>query len=63
MITNGSYTTVVPGELDVFFEELEVVAPRGAAPDPVKMLPVFQKYHQELLGPPLGARSPIKAKP
>lgn len=49
--------------LDLFFEELEVVAPRGAVPDPAKMLPVCQKYHQELLGPPLGARSPIKAKP
>ncbi len=49
-------TTVVPGGVDLFFEELEQVAPRGAAPDPVRMLPVFEKYGQELLGPPLRAR-------
>ena len=50
-------TTVVPGGLDLFFEELETVAPRGTAPDPAKMLPIFEKYNLELLGPPLAARS------
>ena len=55
-------TTVVPGGLDLFFEELEEVAPRGAAPDPAKMLPLLQKYHQELLGPPLAARPPVDGK-
>jgi mannose-6-phosphate isomerase-like protein (cupin superfamily) len=55
-------TTAVPGGLDLFFEELEEVVPRGAAPDPAKMLPVFQKYHQELLGSPLAARSPVHGK-
>jgi quercetin dioxygenase-like cupin family protein len=48
-------TTVVPGGVDEFFEELETAAPRGAVPDPSKMLPVFEKYGQELLGPPLAA--------
>jgi mannose-6-phosphate isomerase-like protein (cupin superfamily) len=48
-------TTVVPGGVDLFFEELEAVAPRGTKPDPARMMPVFQKYRQELLGPPLSA--------
>lgn len=49
-------TTVVPGGIDLFFEEVETVAPRGTAPDPAKLAPVFQKYGQELLGPPLAGR-------
>ena len=49
-------TTVVPGGLDLFFEDLEAVAPRGTVPDPAKMLPIFEKHNQELLGPPLSAR-------
>ena len=48
--------TSVPGGIDLFFEELENVVPRGAAPDPAKVRPVFEKYRQELLGPPLRAR-------
>ena len=43
-------TTVVPGGVDLFFEELEEVVPRGAQPDPAKMRPVFEKHNQELLG-------------
>jgi mannose-6-phosphate isomerase-like protein (cupin superfamily) len=46
--------TVVPGGLDLFFEELEAVVPAGAAPDASKMTPLFEKYGQEMLGPPLG---------
>lgn len=53
--------TVVPGGVDVFFEELETAAPRGAVPDPTKMLPIFEKHGQELLGPPLAARSVVTA--
>jgi len=49
-------TTVVPGGVDLFFEELETVAPRGAVPDVARMSLVFEKHRQELLGPPLGAR-------
>jgi mannose-6-phosphate isomerase-like protein (cupin superfamily) len=50
-------TTVVPGGVDLFFEDLEKAVPRGAAPDPAKMRPVFEKHGQELLGPPMRARS------
>jgi mannose-6-phosphate isomerase-like protein (cupin superfamily) len=46
-------TTVVPGGLDLFFEELEEIVPRGSAPDPEKMMPLFEKYKMALLGPPL----------
>lgn len=53
-------TTVVPGGLDLFFEELETVVPAGAVPDPVKMVPLFEKYRLELLGPPLADR-PVAA--
>ncbi len=49
-------TTVVPGGIDLFFEELDKALPRGAAPDPGKMLPIFEKYGQELLGPPMRSR-------
>ena len=50
-------TTVVPGGLDLFFEELEQVAPRGTAPEPTKLRPLFEKHGQELLGPPMRGRS------
>jgi mannose-6-phosphate isomerase-like protein (cupin superfamily) len=53
-------TTVVPGGVDEFFEELERVAPRGSVPDRAKMLPIFEKHGQELLGPPL-ARPAVAA--
>jgi mannose-6-phosphate isomerase-like protein (cupin superfamily) len=49
-------TTAIPGGIDVFFEEIEAVAPRGSAPDPARLMPVFKKHRQELLGPPLRAR-------
>jgi mannose-6-phosphate isomerase-like protein (cupin superfamily) len=50
-------TTVVPGGVDLFFEDLDKALPRGAAPDPAKILPIFEKHGQELLGPPLRATS------
>jgi mannose-6-phosphate isomerase-like protein (cupin superfamily) len=46
-------TTVVPGGIDIFFEELERAAPRGSVPDPAAILPVFARHSLELLGPPL----------
>src|SRR4051794_26697442 len=49
-------TTVVPGGLDLFFEELEAAVPRGSSIDPPKLVPLFEKYGQELLGPPLAQR-------
>jgi mannose-6-phosphate isomerase-like protein (cupin superfamily) len=48
--------TVVPGGLDVFFEEMDAASPGGAFPDPAKMLPIMAKHGLELLGPPLAAR-------
>jgi mannose-6-phosphate isomerase-like protein (cupin superfamily) len=50
-------TTVVPGGLDIFFEELDAAAPRGTIPDMAKMLPLLEKHNLELLGPPLAART------
>jgi mannose-6-phosphate isomerase-like protein (cupin superfamily) len=49
-------TTVVPGGIDIFFEELETAVPRGTVPDTAKMIPIFEKHGFELLGPPLDAR-------
>jgi quercetin dioxygenase-like cupin family protein len=46
-------TTAIPGGIDDFFKDLEAVAPRGTAPDAARMIPVFEKHRQELLGPPL----------
>ena len=47
----------VPGGIDLFFEEVDAVAPRGAKPDFAKIVPIAEKYGHELLGPPLRARS------
>ncbi len=47
---------VVPGGLDIFFEELSAVVPPGTVPDPASLAPLFRKHGLELLGPPLGAR-------
>jgi mannose-6-phosphate isomerase-like protein (cupin superfamily) len=55
-------TTVVPGGLDLFFEDLERVAPRGTAPDPALLTPVFEKHRQELLGPPMRLRVDTSAE-
>ena len=52
-------TTVVPGGVDLFFEDLEKVVPRGAVPDPAKVLPIFEKHGQEMLGPPLRTRPAV----
>jgi hypothetical protein len=43
-------TAVVPGGLDIFFEELETTAPRGTVPDPAKLSQICEKHGQELLG-------------
>jgi mannose-6-phosphate isomerase-like protein (cupin superfamily) len=52
-----SMITVVPGGLDLFFEEVLAVCPPGSAPDVQKILPLFGKYRMELLGPPLAERA------
>jgi len=51
--TGHLLTTAVPGGLDVFFEALEAVSPRGSTPDPGKLMPIFDQHGMELLGPPL----------
>ena len=48
--------TVVPGGIDIFFEELSVLVPPGTIPDPATLLPLFERHGLELLGPPLAAR-------
>lgn len=50
-------TVVVPGGLDLFFEELERAVPPGGEIEPAKVVPLFEKYGMELLGPPLAARN------
>jgi mannose-6-phosphate isomerase-like protein (cupin superfamily) len=52
-------TVVVPGGLDLFFEELEAAVPAGTSPataDPSAVVPIFRKHNLELLGPPLSMR-------
>lgn len=54
--TGRTLTTVIPGGLDVFFEELEMIAPDGNITDPGPVAALFEKHDLELLGPPLSAR-------
>ena len=55
--TNGhTVVTVVPGGLDLFFEEVLEVTQPGAEPDPTLLQPIFKKHGLELLGPPMNAR-------
>lgn len=49
--------TVVPGGLDLFFEEIRDTVPPGSRPDPAALAPIFERHGMELLGPPLGARA------
>jgi mannose-6-phosphate isomerase-like protein (cupin superfamily) len=59
--TPGRLLVIVqPAGLDVFFEEVAQVASGMAHPDPGIIVPLFQKYGLELLGPPLGARTAAK---
>ena len=48
--------TVVPGGLDLFFEEASTAMSDGAKPDPAAMEKLFKKYGLELLGPPMRMR-------
>ena len=52
--TTGTHVVIVePAGLEVFFAEIAALDGR---PDPAKVLPIFDKYGLELLGPPMGAR-------
>src|SRR3954447_13538530 len=48
--------TVVPGGLDLFFEEINASAVPGLEPDPAKLAPIFERHGLPLAGPPLAAR-------
>lgn len=59
--TNGrTIVTVVPGGLDLFFEEVDQTVSRHAVPDMEAVHVLFHKYGMELLGPPLAARHSAK---
>ena len=45
--------TVVPGGLDLFFEEITANSQPGGAPDPAKLVPIFERHGLTLAGPPL----------
>ena len=55
--TGRTLTTVVPGGLDIFFEELSEMVPEGAPFHPSVVRPLFQKHGLELLGPPIAERT------
>ena len=48
--------TVVPGGLDLFFQEIDANAAPGAAPDPAKLVPIFERHGLTLAGAPLAVR-------
>ena len=48
--------TVVPGGLDLFFQEISAAVLPGTTPEPAVIMPIFAKYGLELLGPPLNRR-------
>lgn len=49
--------TVVPGGLDLFFEEVSETVVPGAAPDPAAIAELFRKHGMEMLGPTLAHRT------
>jgi quercetin dioxygenase-like cupin family protein len=59
-----SLITVVPGGLDLFFEDLSAAAPIAAsvAANPELVAEIFRKHGLELLGPPLWARERSETK-
>ena len=55
--TGWTITTSVPGGIDLFFEALDAAVPAGTVPDFADLLPLCEEHGQELLGPPMRARS------
>ena len=51
--------TVVPGGLDLFFEEINANAIPGVQPDPATLAPIFERHGLTLAGPPLAARDTV----
>jgi mannose-6-phosphate isomerase-like protein (cupin superfamily) len=54
--TGHTIVTVVPGGLDLFFEEVDATVSPDAPPDPAAIQALFHKHGMELLGPPLAHR-------
>jgi mannose-6-phosphate isomerase-like protein (cupin superfamily) len=59
-----SLITVVPGGLDLFFEDLSAAAPTAdaVAANPELVAQIFQKHGLELLGPPLWAKRNLSSE-
>jgi len=55
-VPGRALVTVVPGGFEMFFQEISAAVLPGARLDPVVILPIFQKYGLEFLGPPLNKR-------
>ena len=61
--TPGRLLVIVqPAGLDAFFSEVDRATRGMKEPDMSVVLPIFEKYGLEFLGPPLGARSAAVAK-
>lgn len=54
--TGRTVVTVVPGGLDLFFEEVDATLAPDAPLDPVEVDALFRKHGMEMLGPPLALR-------
>lgn len=54
--TGRAVVTVVPGGLDLFFEEVSAALQHGVEPDLARIGELFQKHGLELLGPPMRKR-------
>jgi len=54
-------SVVQPAGLEDFFTEMSVASGTMQEPDKAVLIPIFQKYGLELLGPPLGRRQRASA--
>jgi mannose-6-phosphate isomerase-like protein (cupin superfamily) len=62
--TPGRLLVIVqPAGLDVFFDEVAQIASGMAQPDLKVIVPLFQKYGLELLGPPMAAKAAAAGGP
>jgi len=59
--TGRMLVMVQPAGLEEFFSELSAVTAGMAVPEMAVVVPVFEKYGLELLGPPLAARTAAAA--
>jgi len=52
---------VQPAGVENFFAEIDAAMPELSEPDISVMLPIFEKFGMELMGPPIGARGAAAA--